>query len=181
MRRSSPRFCKICFVPRPPARPPPPRAVVRERRRPARPGQATAEARQLQEQVRRLRVQDDKGNVILLDLSKPIRVMADPLQGGQGGGNRLILSSTPDNLKALSTVVAMMDAVPLGDTEVKIFRMKHASATRIAPLLQSVFAEGPPVPGTEGLSTQITRLRAVVEPGKPPLTALPQSRRALSA
>ncbi|HKQ36496.1 MAG TPA: secretin N-terminal domain-containing protein, partial [Verrucomicrobiae bacterium] len=154
-------------------------AILQNMLRPAPPSQATAEARQLQEQVRRLRVMDDKGNAILLDLSKPIRVMADPLQGGQGGGNRLILSSTADNLKALSSVVTMMDAVPLGDTEVKIFRMKHASATRIAPLLQSVFAEGPPVPGTEGLNTQITRLRAVIEPEKPPLTAQPKSRAAL--
>ncbi|HTD87054.1 MAG TPA: secretin N-terminal domain-containing protein [Candidatus Binatia bacterium] len=154
-------------------------SVLQNMLRPAPPSQATAEARQLQEQVRRLRVQDDKGNAILLDLSKPIRVMADPLQGGQGGGNRLILSSTSDNLKALSAVVTMMDAVPLGDTEVKIFRMKHATATRIAPLLQSVFSEGPPVPGTEGLNTQITRLRAVIEPEKPPLTALPKSRAAL--
>ncbi len=154
-------------------------SILQSMLRPAPPGQASQEARQLQSQVRRLKVQDEKGNAIMVDMSKPIRVMADPLQAGQGGANRLILSSTPDNLKALSAVVTMMDSVPLGDTEVKIFRMKHASATRIAPLLQSVFAEGPPVPGTEGLNTQITRLRAVIEPEKPALTALPKSRAAL--
>jgi type II secretion system protein D len=154
-------------------------SILQSMLRPAPPSQSTQEARQLQEQIRRLKVQDEKGNIVLLDLSKPIRVMADPLQGGQGGGNRLILSSTADNLKALSAVVGMMDSVPLGETEVKLFRLKHASATRIAPLLQSVFAEGPPVPGTEGLNTQITRLRAALEPDKAPITAQPKSRAAL--
>ena len=38
-------------------------------------------------------------------------------------------------------------------TDVRLFRLKHASARRLAPLLQSVFAEGPAVPGTEGLAT----------------------------
>ncbi|HZO56709.1 MAG TPA: secretin N-terminal domain-containing protein, partial [Bryobacteraceae bacterium] len=137
-------------------------SILQSMLRPAPPNQASQEARQLQEQVRRLKVRDEKGNTVLLDLSKPIRVMADPLQGGQGGGNRLILSSTADNLKALGAVVGMMDSVPLRDAEVKIFRLKHASATRMAPLLQSVFAEGPSVPGAEGLNVLVTRLRAVL-------------------
>jgi type II secretion system protein D len=154
-------------------------SILQSMLRPAPPSQASQEARQLQEQIRRLKVRDEKGNIVLLDLSKPIRVMADPLQGGQGGGNRLILSSTADNLKALGAVVGMMDSVPLRDAEVKIFRLKHASATRMAPLLQSVFAEGPGVPGAEGLNVLVTRLRAVLEPDKPPVTAEPKNRAAL--
>jgi type II secretion system protein D len=243
--------------------------VLQNMLKPGTAGEATAEARELQEQVRRLKIQDDQGKSILLDLSKPIKVMADPVSSGVGG-NRLILSSTAENLKALAAVVEMMDAVPLtegvnvrivrlqhadasavmqtlnsvfqqgsrlavgpagiaqpeGDsgkalvyplnvaldsranaiilsgrkesldlagklideldkkierfvTEVKLFRMKHASAIRLAPLLQSVFAEGPAVPGTEGLNTQITRLMAAIEPSKPQVTETPKTRSAL--
>src|ERR1044071_284088 len=32
----------------------------------------------------------------------------------------------------------------------KVFRLNYASATRLVPMLQSVFAETAPVPGTEG-------------------------------
>ncbi|MFO1497710.1 MAG: secretin N-terminal domain-containing protein [Verrucomicrobiota bacterium] len=238
--------------------------------RPGAQGEATAEARELQEQIRRLKVKDDQGKEVLLDLTKPIRVMGDPIGGGQGGGNRLILSSTPDNLKALAAVVEMMDTVPVAEgvnvklvhlqfadaatvsqtlttifqqgqrlatgpsgraepegttgkalvnplnvaidsrsnsiilsgqkesldlaqkvisdldrkvdrfiTEVKLYRLKHASARRLAPLLQSVFAEGPSVPGSEGLATQVTRLRALVPDEKAPTTEQPKTRSAL--
>ncbi len=226
--------------------------VLQSMLRPAVAGESNAEARELQEQVRRLKVRNDQGEAVLLDLSQPIKIAADPI-AGQGGGNRLLITSTPDNLKALAVVVEMMDTVsvlegvsvrlvqlehadaatvsqtlttifsegqrlaigpagpgaqPEGDsgkalvsplnvavdarsntlimsgqpetlklalrviddidkqvdrfvTEVRLFRLKHASATRILPLLQSVFAEGPAVPGTEGLTTQVTRLRTL--------------------
>ena len=64
--------------------------------------------------------------------------------------------------------------------DVRLFRLKHASATRIVPLLQSVFAEGPPVPGTEGLATQVSRLRTLKDgdPGKQ--NATPKTRAAVA-
>jgi type II secretion system protein D len=239
--------------------------------RPGGTGQLTPEARELQEQIRRLQIRNDEGKTVLLDLTKPIKIMGDPLGGATGGGNRLIISSTPDNLKALASVVEMMDSVPLIEgvnvklvhlqhadattvvqtlttiftqgqrlaigpggpaqpegtsgkalvnplnvavdarsntlilsghqesldlaqkiindldrklerfvTEVKLFRLKHASATRLAPLLQSVFAEGPAVPGTEGLNTQVTRLRAGFPEERPQVTEQPKSRVALT-
>ena len=245
-------------------------AVLQNMLKPGTAGELTTEARELQEQVRRLKIQNGQGTAVELDLTKPIKILADPL-GGQGGGNRLVLSSTADNLKALAAVVEMMDSVPLtegvnvklvklqhadaaivsqtlstifsqgqrlgvgpagqaqpeGDsgkalvnplnvamdprsntlilsgkpesielaskiiadldskverfvTEVKLFRLKHASAIRMAPLLQSVFAEGPAVPGTEGLNTQVTRLRATAEEkDKLPVTEQPKARAAL--
>ena len=244
--------------------------VLQNMLKPGAQGEATPDARELQEQVRRLRVKDDQGQEVLLDLAKPIRIMSDPMTGGQGG-NRLILSSTPDNLKALAAVVEMMDSVPVSEgvhvrlfhldfadaatvaqtltsifaqgqrlgagpggrsepegiagkalvnplnvavdrrsnavilsgqkeslelaekvindldskvdrfiTEVKLFRLKHASARRLAPLLQSVFSEGPSVPGTEGLTTQITRLRAVLPGEQAPTTEQPKSRSAMT-
>ena len=239
--------------------------------RPVGQGETTVEARELQEQVRRLKIQNEAGQSVLLDLSKPIKISADPV-AGQGGANRLILSSTGDNLKALGAVVAMMDTVPVTEdvviklmplkfadantvaqtlntiftqgkqlangptgpnaqpsgpqgkalvnplnvaidarantvilsgqietmnlamqlvadmdkslngfvTEVKLFRLKHASATKMVPLLQSVFTEGPSVPGTEGLSTQVSRLKTFKEGGVTNLTAAPKTRTTLT-
>ena len=222
-------------------------------------GTQTPESRELQEQIRRLRVLGDNGEAVMLDLTKPIKIAAD----GVGGGNRLLLTSTPDNLKALAAVVELMDTPqvvegvnvriiklqhadaasvlttlqtiftqgrtlaagpggpgaqpegltgkalvnPIGIgvdarsntlilsgqtesielaskliedldkqldhpvTEVKLFRLKHASATRLVAMLQSVFAEGAPVPGTEGLRTQVTRLRTLKDAAAPPRTS----------
>lgn len=227
--------------------------VLQNMIRPGPLGTQTPESRELQEQIRRLRVLGDNGEAVTLDLTKPIKIAAD----GAGGGNRLLLTSTPDNLKALAAVVELMDTPqvvegvnvrivklqhadaatvattlqsiftqgrtlaagpggpgaqpegltgkalvnPLGIgvdprsntlilsgqtesielaskviddldkqldrfvTEVKLIRLKHASATRLLPLLQSVFAEGTPVPGTEGLNTQVTRLRTLKDAG----------------
>jgi type II secretory pathway component GspD/PulD (secretin) len=232
--------------------------VLQNMIRPGPQGTQSVEARELQEQIRRLRVLGDNGESVMLDLTKPIKIAAD----GAGGGNRLLLTSTPDNLKALAAVVELMDTPqvvegvnvriiklqhadaasvlttlqtiftqgrtlgagpggpgaqpegltgkalvnPLGlgvdarsntlilsgqnesielaskliedldkqldhpVTEVKLFRLKHASATRLVPMLQSVFAEGTPVPGTEGLRTQVTRLSTLKDAAAAPRT-----------
>ncbi len=246
-------------------------AVLQGILRPGTAGESTAESRELQEQVRRLKVRNDRGEAVLLDLTKPIKIATDPAGGGAGGGNRLLLTSTPDNLKALTAIVELMDNVPVLDgvkvrfvqlehadaaavsqalttvftqgrtlavgpagpggqpaeqgkalvqplnvavdtrsntlilsghpdsldlaqkiitdmdrelfryvTDVRLFRLKHASATRLVPLLQSVFTEGAAVPGTEGLSTQISRLRTLKEGEKGKLNQTPKSRPALT-
>lgn len=233
--------------------------VLQNMIRPGPQGTQSLEARELQEQIRRLRVLGDNGEAVTLDLTKPIKISAD----GAGGGNRLLLTSTPDNLKALAAVVELMDTPQLVEgvnvriiklqhadaasvlttlqtiftqgrtlaagpggpgaqpegltgkalvnpigigvdarsntlilsgqnesielaskliedldkqldhpvTEVKLFRLKHASATRLVPMLQSVFAEGAPVPGTEGLKTQVTRLRTLKDAAAAPRTS----------
>lgn len=233
--------------------------VLQNMIRPGAQGLQTPESRELQEQIRRLRVLGDNGEAVTLDLTKPIKIAAD----GLGGGNRLMLTSTPDNLKALAAVVELLDTPqitegvnvriiklqhadaasvlttvqsiftqgrtlaagpggpgaqpegltgkalvnPLGlgvdarsntlilsgqtesielaskliedldkqldhpVTELKLFRLKHASATRLVPMLQSVFAEGAPVPGTEGLKTQVTRLRTLKDATAAPRTS----------
>jgi type II secretion system protein D len=220
--------------------------------KPAAANEATPEGRELQEQIRSLKIKNDDGKEVVLDLSKPIKVMADGAAGTHNG-NRLILSSTAENIKALSAVVEMMDAVavtegvtfrvvhlenadattvaatltqiftqgqrlatgPAGPaepasetgkalssplnvssdhrsnslilsgkaesialaqrlirdldaeykgfvTEVRLFRLNYASAVRLAPLLQSVFTEAGPVPGSEGLAMQVTRLQTLL-------------------
>ena len=47
------------------------------------------------------------------------------------------------------------------------------------PLLQSVFTEGTPVPGTEGMSTQVSRLRTLKEGNAAHTTEAPKTRAAL--
>ncbi len=233
-------------------------------------GGETVEARELQEQVRRLKVRNGAGDPVVLDLTKPIRIATDPAGGG-AGGNRLVLTSTPDNLRALAAIVELMDSVAVLDgvkvrfvalehadaaavsqalnqvfsqgrnlavgpggpgaqpaeqgkalvqplnvavdarsntlilsgqpdsldlaqkiisdmdrevfryvTDVRLFRLKHASAIRVLPLLQSVFSEGAAVPGTEGLSTQISRLRTLKEGEKAKVNQTPKVRSALT-
>jgi type II secretory pathway component GspD/PulD (secretin) len=244
-------------------------AVLQGMLRPDAGGDAV-EARELQEQIRRLKIRNDRGEAVELDLTKPIKIATDPAGGGPGG-NRLLITSTPDNLKALAAVIELMDNVPvldgvrvrfvtlehadaaavsealnqvfsqgralaagpggspgqpadqgkalvqplnvavdtrsntlilsgqpdsldlaqkiIGDmdrelfryvTDVRLFRLKHASATRLLPLLQSVFLEGAAVPGTEGLSTQITRLRTLKDGEKSKINQTPKSRPALT-
>jgi len=245
-------------------------AVLQGMLRPGTAGDSTPEARELQEHIRRLKVRNAKGDTVLLDLSKPIRIATDPV-AGTGGGNRIILTSTSDNLRALQAVVEQMDSVavlegvkvrfiqlenadaaavsqilnnvfsqaknlaigpggpggqpadqgkalvqPLNvaidarsntlilsghpeslelaqkivadmdkevflyTTDVRLFRLKHASAARLLPLLQSVFTEGTAVPGTEGLSTQITRLRTLRDGTKAQSNQTPKNRPALT-
>ena len=243
-------------------------AILQNMLKPGAQGEWTSEARELQEQIRRLKIQGDSGQTVSLDLTKPIKIMSDPVSGGQGG-NRLVLTSTPENLKALAAVVAMMDTVALSEgvdvkivrlqradadavaqtlssvfsqgqrlatgpggrvepegsgkalvnplnvaldarnnaivlsgrketlelaekiiddldremerfiTEVRLFQLKYASAAKVLPLLQAVFAEGPAVPGSAGLQTQVTRLRTAVDGAPARTTDQPRSRAAL--
>jgi type II secretion system protein D len=231
-------------------------AVLNEMLRPAAGGQATAEARALQEQVRRLRIRSTvKQDIPELDLTQPIKIAADPAR--PQGSNALVITSTPDNLKALQAVVEVLDTVPVIEgvkvslvhlrnadaqsvmqilreifnqgqklagragtsvagraepestsgkaltnvlnvsadirtntlvmsgkaeslklaelvatdldrasgkvvTEVRLFRLKHADASRLVPVLRAVFAEGGAAPAAEGLRTQVTRLRTIL-------------------
>jgi type II secretion system protein D len=243
--------------------------VLRNMLRPDSGGGASADARALQEQVRLLRVRNDAGLPVVLDLTRPIKILVDT-QGGDGG-NRLIISSTPDNVRALEAVAKMLDTVPVvegvtvqfqrleradatvvastlrqifqgaqsfrspngvdgepegetgqalvrslnvavdartntlilsGDpasvslalavvadldqegesfvTDVRLFRLRHASVTALLPVLRAVFTESTSVPGSAGLSTQVTRLRALMPESEPKATTLPRGRAALT-
>ncbi len=244
--------------------------VLQRMLKPGAQGEATPAARELQEQIIRLKIMDNKGNTALLDLTKPIKIESDP-SSGAGGGNRLILTSTAENLSALVAVVELMDSVPVLDgvdvrfvklmyaeaasvsttlnsiftqgkalavgpngpgaepagegralvsplnvainsrgntvilsgrsesldlamkiihdmdsevggfiTDVRLFRLKHASATKLLPLLQSVFAEGPQVGGAEGLAAQVSRLRVLRDGGLPSANETSKVRAALT-
>ncbi len=251
--------------------------VLTEMLRPSATAQVTPEARALQEQVRLLKVRTADGRAIPeLDLTKPIKITADPTLVNAQGSNALLISSTPDNLKAMAAIVGVLDCVPLAEgtrvrvvhlknadaesvaevladiftqgqrlggkeqtsvegkaepesvtgkaltnplnvsadlrtnslvlsgieeslaladlviqdldrdagkivTEVRVFRLKHADVARLAPVLQAVFSESTPTAGTEGLKTQVTRLRTVLEKGKGVnVTDVPKARPALT-
>jgi type II secretion system protein D len=247
-------------------------AVLQNMLKPSVAGDLTPETRELQEQVRQLKVPNEKGEPIVLDLSKPIKIVPDPAGIGGKGGNRLILASTPENLKAMGALIELLDTVPVTEgvvvkifpvknadaivlaetitsvftqgaklgigpagqaqpdgaagkaltsplnvasdrrsntlvvsgnkeamalaerlikdldkesesfiTEVKLFRLKNASVAKLSPLLQSVFMESAAaVPGTEGLSTQVSRLQTALGQEDPKTTDRPKARAALT-
>jgi len=249
--------------------------VLNEMLRPSASGQVTPEARALQEQIRRLRVRSTlKEDIPELDLSKPIKITADPVDRGS---NSLLVSSTPENLKAMAAIIEVLDTVPVDEatgvrlvhlknsdalsvmqilreiftqgrqlagrpgtsaegraepeslagkalvhpfnvsadlrtntlvlsgieesvalaeliirdldrvngritTEIRLFRLKHAQAARLLPVLSAVFTEGAPTAGSEGLRTQVTRLRTVLskDEDKGSTSQFPKTRAALT-
>jgi type II secretion system protein D len=251
-------------------------AVLTEMLQPSAANLVTPEARALQEQVRLLRVRSTAGDEVPeLDLTKPIKITADPNVAGQQGSNALVISSTPDNLKAMRAIVGILDSVPVAEgakvrihhlenadaasvvtvlkdifaqgktlggkprtsvegraepesasgkalvnpfnvsadertntivmsgieeslaladlivkdldrdagkvvTEVRLFRLKNADVTRLVPMLQAVFMETAPTPGSEGLRTQVTRLRTVLEKQTGHVSEVPKTRAALT-
>ena len=66
-------------------------------------------------------------------------------------------------------------------TEVRLFKLGHADAAKLVPLLQAVFSESPAAaPGAEGLRTQVTRLRTVLEKSGGHTSEVPKTRLALT-
>ena len=112
--------------------------VLNEMLRPSAAKQVTPEARALQEQVRRLQVSSSlKDRIPPLDLNQPIQITADPSQ--PSGANVLLLSSTPENLRALRAIVQLLDTVPLAsEMTVQLFPLEHADATRLLGILETL-------------------------------------------
>ncbi len=111
----------------------------------------TPEARALQEQVRLLRMR--KGNEALppLDLSKPIKISSDPARMGQDGSNSLIVSSTPENVKAMGEIIALLDTMPIAaGVKLKMIHLTNSDAISVMTLLRSIFTQGPRLAGRPG-------------------------------
>ncbi|MHC4109075.1 MAG: secretin N-terminal domain-containing protein, partial [Planctomycetota bacterium] len=107
----------------------------------------TALARAVQEQVRRLSVHHDGDGPegLRLDLTKPIRVIADP------GLNALVISSTASNVVALEQVVLMFDQLPITDAvTVQIFPLENIAADQFARIVRDIFAQGKALGGVPG-------------------------------
>jgi len=125
--------------------------VLNNMLKPTEGGAVTAEARALQEQIRRLRVKTKDGRKLPeLDLTKPIKVDADPVAKNDEGSNRLIISSTADNLKAMAAIVDVLDRVPVAEgVVVRVKPLEHADASTVAATLQSVFEQGKRLAGDD--------------------------------
>ncbi len=128
--------------------------VLNEMLRPSATQQVTPEARALQEQVRLLRVRSAiKAKIPELDLTKPIKITADPAK--PQGSNALILTSTEDNLKALREIVSVLDTVPVTEgTKVRLIHLKNADAEAVEAILKGIFTQGQRLAGKQGTSVQ---------------------------
>lgn len=95
--------------------------------------------------------------------------------------NTVILSGSEESVALAEVLIKDMDRNE-GKvvTEVRLFKLKNADAAKAVPLLQSVFAETAAVAGTEGVRTQVTRLKTVLDKQQGHQTDLPKSRAALS-
>ncbi len=114
----------------------------------------TPEAKALQEQIRLLRTVKGKEGLPPLDLSKPIKITADPLRRGEPGSNALIISSTADNLQALAEIVTLLDTIPLAKgLKLQIINLKNADAITVTTLLREIFAAGWQATGRPGSPT----------------------------
>lgn len=99
----------------------------------------TPAAAALVEQVRRLSVRRpgvDQAD-LTLDLARPIRLEPEPQT------NSVIITSTQENVDALTGVVEMLDRLPIGDAvTVRFFPLENASALRIAAVIKDLFSQG---------------------------------------
>ena len=241
--------------------------IIRAMMLPDAKGYLTEEAQAMVEQVQKLNISNANGQVVQLDLTKPIKVF------GESGEavNRLIITSTSDNMVALQELVRVMDTVSIIDgvtvrivtlenaeadnvrntlsgvfsesqalgqgpggkaepegsggralvsqinigaddrtnsiimsghpdsvdlaerlivdldkdvenfvTDVKVYRLKHASTDQIVPMLQSAFNEGSGEPSLEGISRQVTRLRLHLQDENIKVSEAPVTRDALT-
>ena len=107
-------------------------------------------------------------------LTKPLNVAADERL------NTLFLSGPAQAVELAGNIVGDMDQELEGFlTEVKLIQLRYASSSTVLPLLQAVFNEGSPVPGSEGVSTFVTRLQARNDKGEKVTADRPKTRQAL--
>ncbi len=107
-------------------------------------------------------------------LTKPFNVAADSRL------NTVFLSGAKEAVALAQEIVADMDRKQEGFlTEVKLIQLRYASAAKVLPLLQAVFAERNAVPGAEGVSTFVTRLKTADDVGRELTSDQPKSRAAM--
>jgi type II secretory pathway component GspD/PulD (secretin) len=89
----------------------------------------------------------ENGEKVTLDLDKPIQSIPDK------SSQSILLLSTPENLKVLKKIVAMLDKVPAADDLlVRVFPLQYADAEEAAKSVKELFAKGKDltkVPGTD--------------------------------
>ncbi|MCH2152846.1 MAG: hypothetical protein MK089_05845, partial [Phycisphaerales bacterium] len=109
----------------------------------------TPMARAIQEQIRRLSVQQDGVNSpdFGVDLTRPIRIIAHETR------NAILVSSTEANVAAVVELVAMLDQLPVTEAVVvRLFPLENIAADDFARIVRTLFDEGKDlgrVPGAE--------------------------------
>ncbi len=100
---------------------------------------ASAPARALLEQVRRLNVQREPGSdaaPLNLDLTKPVRVFAEAQT------NSVVVSSTKENVAAIRDLVGLLDRLPIGEAiTVRLYPLQAAAAQRVAGVIRELFSQ----------------------------------------
>ncbi len=125
----------------------------------------TGAAEGLAEQVRRLNLVNGgmEEAAVRLDLTRPIRVIADPQS------NSVIISSTIGNTMAVAELVKTFDAIPIGEAvTLRVFPLENASAARIRAIVEDLFRRGDElqrIPGTPNRGMPPTTIgKALVGP-----------------
>src|SRR5690606_19616879 len=123
-------------------------ATLRTMLDPAQHTAGSGPARAIAEQVRRLNVVRNgigEGDLVL-DLTKPIRLIADEQT------NSVIIGSTDGNIAVVQELIKTLDALPAGEAVViRMFPLTNASATRAKAVIDDLFRQGDAlrrVPGT---------------------------------
>ena len=101
-------------------------------------GGLTDEAETLVEQVQKLNISNGEGQPIRLDLTQPIKIF-----GESGDGvNRVLLTSTAENMIALKELVRIMDTVSVLDgVTIRIVALSYADAENVRDTLDNIFSQ----------------------------------------
>ena len=101
-------------------------------------GGLTDEAETLVEQVQKLNISNGEGQPIRLDLTQPIKIF-----GESGDGvNRVLLTSTAENMIALKELVKIMDTVSVVDgVTIRIVALSYADAENVRGTLDNIFSQ----------------------------------------
>ena len=110
---------------------------------------SNAMAKALQEQVRRLRIRRDGVLTadLVLDLTKPIKLVADDKT------NSIMVTGAAENVAAAKELIAMLDDVPMtGAVTMRILPLQNIDADEFSRVVRELFAQGKAlgrVPGTQ--------------------------------
>ncbi|MCB9836477.1 MAG: hypothetical protein H6808_07130 [Phycisphaera sp.] len=120
--------------------------TLRDMLTPASGAAGSSPAKAAAEHLRRLSVANGAEEPLQLDLSAPLRIMADATT------NSVIVASTEANVKGVRELATMMDRLPVGEAVViRVFPLESASADRVRTIIDELFRQGAQlgnVPGT---------------------------------
>ncbi|MDC0065591.1 hypothetical protein OAK15_03945 [Verrucomicrobia bacterium] len=112
--------------------------IIRDMMRPDAKGYLTEEAQAMVEQVQKLNISNADGQIVQLDLTKPIKVFGE----SRDAVNRLIITSTSDNMVALQELVRVMDTISIIDgVIVRIVTLENAEADNVRDTLSGIFSQ----------------------------------------